>query len=271
MKNICYIHVCNINLGLQILKSMIDYIKNSNLYNLLESINICLVGNTSIFIIENLKKYDKKINFCFYNPNPKLYEYPCLNCLWELSKDTNCNILYMHTKGANSLNDDHENEWRKYLLYFMVDKFQDCLKKINYFGYDTVGCDMIKNVHYAGNFWWAKSSYIKTLNCPLKYLNNLEFYNKISNNIYKVNRYYAENWLLSNKEVKSYNLISLNLNNLNFKQKKINLSDYRDGNNPQILYLNNLRKLNLISKKQYSDLVNKINKCNSNDTINLTT
>lgn len=258
MKNVCYLHACNINFGLDILKSMIDHLKKSNLYDILESINICLVGYTLPSIIENLKNYDTKISLCFYNPNPKLYEYPCLNKLWEKSKEEDCNILYMHTKGANSINDEKENEWRKYLLYFMVDKFEDCLTRINNYNFDTVGCDMIKNVHYAGNFWWSKSSYIRKLDSPMKYLNNIEFYNKISENNYSINRFHAENWLLSNKNVKSSNLISLNLNNLSFKKKKINFSDYKDGNSPEILYLNNLRKLNIIGEKKYLDLVNEI-------------
>jgi hypothetical protein len=51
------------------------------------------------------------------------------------------------------------------MLYFLVDKYKDCINKMDE-TYDTVGCNYKENPyhHYSGNFWWANSNYIKTLN-----------------------------------------------------------------------------------------------------------
>ena len=51
------------------------------------------------------------------------------------------------------------------MLYFLVEKYDQCTNKMDT-GVDTVGCNYSENPckHYPGNFWWAKSSYIRTLN-----------------------------------------------------------------------------------------------------------
>ena len=51
------------------------------------------------------------------------------------------------------------------MLYFLVENYKTCINKM-YEQYDTVGCNYseLPYRHYPGNFWWTKSSYIKTLN-----------------------------------------------------------------------------------------------------------
>lgn len=255
MKNHCYIHACNKTIGLQILKEMIDYLKVSELYSQLNTINICLVGHTHQTIIENLKNYDCKINLCFYNPNPKLFEYPCLNCLWKRCQtEPDCNILYMHTKGANTPYFEAEHEWRKYMQYYLVNNYKICLSKLN--SYDNVGCELSNNGHYSGNFWWSTGRYINQLKDPFIYLNETKYYIKESQNVSIPNRFYAELWLLKDylsTKPKSYNLFRTGAS----KVKKISKSDYIDSENPRLFYYNQLRKLNIITKKEYCEYVNK--------------
>jgi hypothetical protein len=75
-------------------------------------------------------------------------------------------ILYLHTKG-NSYDSERQsiNDWTDMMLYFLVENHKTCINKM-YEQYDTVGCNYseVHHNHYSGNFWWAKSSYIKTLN-----------------------------------------------------------------------------------------------------------
>jgi hypothetical protein len=51
------------------------------------------------------------------------------------------------------------------MMYFNVTRWQDCVEKL-YQGYDTAGVLWRGDYHYphySGNFWWAKSSYIRRL------------------------------------------------------------------------------------------------------------
>ena len=85
--------------------------------------------------------------------------------------------------------------------YFVIGCYLECIKNLNI--YDTIGCNIVNmfcydkdkvavnkehTVHYSGNFWWSKKSYINTL----PYLD-------IDLSTESVNtRYRAENWILSN-------------------------------------------------------------------------
>ena len=113
----------------------------------------------------------------------------------------------MHTKGANTPNYESEHEWRKYMQYYLVNNFRICLNKLS--KYDTVGCELSKNGHYSGNFWWATGNYIKQLKDPFIYLNDTKYYIQEFQNTNIPNRFYAELWLLKDyllQEPKSYNL-----------------------------------------------------------------
>lgn len=255
MKNHCYLHSCNKNIQLQILKEMIDNLKIADLYSHLDSINICLVGLTNQSIINNLKNYDQKINICFYNPNPLLYQYPCLHSLWErCQNETNCNILYMHTNGENSLNYNVQHEWRNYMQYNLVYNYKICLERL--YNYDTVGSELlITRGQYAGNFWWAKGSYIKQLKNPNIYLNDKKFYEIIGSSSLVPNKNYAELWLLKDFELhepKVFNFLHI----ADSKSNKPKSSEDKDLEDQKLLYYNQLRKQNIISKKEYCQYSN---------------
>lgn len=103
-------------------------------------------------------------------------------------------ILYIHTKGITQYNTIRETpvrEWRKMMEYFLVEKWENCVEKLND-GYDCCGInyqDHAANINnslklikiFNGNFFWSKSSYIK----------------KLDNKILFEHRYSAENWILS--------------------------------------------------------------------------
>ena len=69
-------------------------------------------------------------------------------------------ILYLHTKGASRGN-LQTSAWRLYMEYFVIDKWKECIKYLD--EYDCCGTDYYDNF-FAGNFWWANSSYINNLN-----------------------------------------------------------------------------------------------------------
>lgn len=79
-------------------------------------------------------------------------------------------VLYFHTKGLSRTGYNIEL-WRLYMEYFNIDRWRYAVSALAN-GWDTYGVNLRDDtkelfggnyLHYSGNFWWAKSSYIKTL------------------------------------------------------------------------------------------------------------
>jgi hypothetical protein len=115
-------------------------------------------------------------------------------------------ILYLHTKGASKHNNQNIVTWRHLMNYFNIEKCKDVLKLFEKTDFNTYG--VLLNKFYMGNFWWAKSSYLKTLNMS---------------EVDKNNRYHAEgNYLKSGEDWKPYSVYNIESSNpyaFNFKRE----------------------------------------------------
>ena len=76
-------------------------------------------------------------------------------------------IMYFHTKGITKKNEATE-DWRRYMEYFVIENWPDCIEKLDE-GFDCCGVLWNKFTpiglypHFSGGMWWAKASYINTL------------------------------------------------------------------------------------------------------------
>lgn len=158
MKKVIFFHIATINHYQKIVDEIINLIIDSGLINDVDKINIGIVGNGFVDLPIN-----NKINILYQDSNLELFEFKTLNLLKGFARENESyNILYIHTKGTNS-DTKPINDWRKYMLYFLVEKYNECFKILENF--DTCGVDLRKNptLHYSGNFWWANSNHIKNL------------------------------------------------------------------------------------------------------------
>ena len=121
-------------------------------------------------------------------------------------------ILYIHTKGASRQNDDtYENiiSWRHLMNYFNIEKVKNVFKLFEKTEFNTYGV-LFSNGNYCGNFWWAKSTYLKTL---------------ILEGIIPKDRFAAENgYIQSGKNWKPYSSYNFDCENnsyywINFKKE----------------------------------------------------
>lgn len=173
MNNNIFWHICGINNWKQIVRDQIATIISSKLISIIDNIYVTYLGQ-DINDIDWLKQINKKIIIQNYNKNILFYEKLCLDSLFEWSKNNSSNVLYIHAKGVSRPNNHNVWNWRKMMEYFLIDKHEICIEKLNS-GYDTVGCLLINagtnlkikdenhKYHYSGNFWWSKTDYIKTL------------------------------------------------------------------------------------------------------------
>lgn len=93
--------------------------------------------------------------------------------LYDYSLKNDGYVLYFHNKGVTNRSYieralvDEDKNWRQYMQKNCIERWEECIAKLED-GYDAVGANYYKNYYpYAGNFWWAKTEYIKTLQDPL--------------------------------------------------------------------------------------------------------
>ena len=114
-------------------------------------------------------------------------------------------FYYFHTKGITYQTPPNQKDkefkgfvdkivaWRRMMEYFPMNQWKVAVNTLEA-GYDTYGSYLFppfKNRMYAGNFWWAKASYFRTLPA-------LDEDTKLHN------RFMAEEWLLSLPRVKAF-------------------------------------------------------------------
>ena len=158
-KTIVYFHIATIGNYQEVVNEIFGSLTETNLINVADSINICIVGNGELNIPIN---WNTKTNRIFDIDIGEFYtlkqiEMYCKNTI------TNDKILYIHTKGVTSGNNECINDWRKYMLYFNVVQHEQASKELD--NYDTYGVDLVTEPtkHYSGNFWWSNSNHIKKL------------------------------------------------------------------------------------------------------------
>jgi hypothetical protein len=78
-------------------------------------------------------------------------------------------ILYLHTKGASKQNNAGYNSiisWRHLMNYYNIELNKKIFNIFEKTSYNTYGVLLGKAGNwkiYSGNFWWAKASYLKTI------------------------------------------------------------------------------------------------------------
>ena len=156
--NVVFLHVAKINNYQEILDEILSCLMK--IIDKIDKIYLAVLGIGDLTLPEN-----SKIEVVYSLDNIEEGEMATLDNIREYAiNNENCNILYLHLKGVtdNSLN-KCLSDWREYMLYFCVEKIDACLELLK--NNDTCGVDLrdIPTKHYSGNFWWAKSDYIKTL------------------------------------------------------------------------------------------------------------
>lgn len=89
---------------------------------------------------------------------------------WCDSSKDDTPVLYFHTKGLTR-SGYNTSLWRLYMEYYNIDRWRHAVSALNN-GWDTYGVNLkddtenlfgARYLHYSGNFWWARSFYVKTL------------------------------------------------------------------------------------------------------------
>lgn len=151
-----------------LLYEQLDCIEGSLLYKNCE-IEICVSSNEKNYkdLLEIIESYSFVKSTWFdttIQENKNLYEGTTLSKLYDECYQYDF-IGYIHGKGITNLT-KYTNKWRKVLEYAVIERWEDNINALEN-EYDVSGIFWLDyNLHFSGNFWWAKSSYIKTLPRP---------------------------------------------------------------------------------------------------------
>jgi hypothetical protein len=187
-----FIHTANVDGALQRLLQFASLLEKTHLLHIANKIFISYVGaETSVF-----HTIHPSFTIVHASRHLEAYELPTQNLIWNYAKDhSNSQILYLHTKGVGKEKNECIEDWINYMLYFCVERWEEATHMLK--DHDTTGVDLLQEptMHYSGNFWWAKASYIQSLPQPYEFA-NLEKYPNPLNSL----RHNQEFWICYSKK-----------------------------------------------------------------------
>lgn len=154
-------------------------LERSLLIDNLEKIFVNVVGtSTRLTHLENwlstfMDKYPNKIIVTHWGEGHEQLTINKIIDFLNKNRSEEFYILYAHTKGASKVLDGYAQyaiSWRREMTFHNIIKWQVPVWHLDN-GCDTVGafgCYGFRgmNVFWAGNFWWAKSEYLRQLPEP---------------------------------------------------------------------------------------------------------
>jgi len=171
MKIKVFYHVLMIKEWEKIVREQLATLVKSGLYDECESVLIGALG-ASIDKLEEIIEPYEKIDIVRFSYQENKFEFFTLQIAWYLAQRENFYAVYIHTKGVSFPKHEGGKYWRDYMMHYNVLKWKECRKQLQK-GYETCGVKLLDGntrpaykVHYSGNFWWAKSSYLKRLPDP---------------------------------------------------------------------------------------------------------
>lgn len=209
MTSSIFIHAAIIGRYKERLYQYLALINKSKLYNAVENIFICYVGNETLTF--DFKDYDTSNKIKFIQVSSKLddFELPTQQYIYNYCKThSNYNILYLHTKGIHGEINNCIEDWVHYMAHFCINNWEDSFERLK--NYLTVGVDLrdYPTLHYSGNFWWSTAKHILSLPEP----NDFADLNKYPNPLNSP-RHNQEFWICYDKENnKHYSAWESNIN-----------------------------------------------------------
>jgi hypothetical protein len=106
----------------------------------------------------------RPFNLVFHSPELTHFETPSLLAIEAYARENDGYVLYLHSKGVSSPDDELKARWRELMMRELVENWERCMLELPH--YDAIGVnwrDMPPVSHFSGNFWYAATRYLRTL------------------------------------------------------------------------------------------------------------
>lgn len=157
-----FYHVACLGNWIEVVKEQLIHFK----LNKFQQINITILGSfddvNTVKLISD--EQNVHLNIIYQSPELTHFERPTLLAIENYAKDNEGFVLYLHTKGVSSPDDETKKKWRRLMMKELVDNWEYCLNQLRF--YDIIGVnwrDMPPISHFCGNFWYATTQYLRTL------------------------------------------------------------------------------------------------------------
>jgi hypothetical protein len=166
MKIKIYSHAMDFGHGKDITLEQAQILENTGLLDAAEEVNMMLHFDEENFEwLEKRWAFKKNVAYHLFDEGYK--EWFEATTMQKIQEDAHATdeeyyVLNITHKGVSHGQGGHQN-WRRYMQYWTMEKWIDCVKKLDE-GYDTVGAAYLSEPPYAfypGTFWWAKASYLR--------------------------------------------------------------------------------------------------------------
>jgi len=191
MKTKVYIHVAVMNNWEAILSEILEDLRISKLDKEAEVTLVAVGGTIGSYGGCRVINTGKPIN---------TYEIPTLQLIYDELEESR--IMYCHLKGVSRPFCLYRRDWRREMCNFCIIDWETRLLhlKVRYTSGPRItnsgagdGSDYVPAYkHYSGNFWWARSDYLKKLPPPEQFFE-----------VYK-NRFTAETWVGQSSKINEY-------------------------------------------------------------------
>ena len=178
MKKIAVFYHCYlVNNWEYIVDSQISKLINSGLYDDTDIIHCKVISNEQSYS-KFLSKIQNHNKFISERIPTNVHEYHSVTCLYNFCKENPEHyVLYFNTKGVTRPNNEPDTDWRNMADYIHIERYKRCVDLLNYSDYNVCGAELGYTItnkgndwiwdSYIGNYWWAKATYINTLQPPI--------------------------------------------------------------------------------------------------------
>ena len=179
-----YIHTPDLPGWQSLIVEFLEKIEASGLADAADKIVLCLNGNETAMreFLSPLLNNSDVFTAVHVNNDTWRCEWPTLDYLKKEcdSTDEKNMVGYIHLKGLTKPNSKPVQDWKDYLVYWIVERWETSISQLNA-GYDTSSVNWSEDPwpHYSGNFWWATSDYIRRLE-PLQDPATIDFGRAVS-------------------------------------------------------------------------------------------
>jgi hypothetical protein len=161
-------HIYAVNNFEEIVESQIEKMEKSGLYKAADKIYYGVVLNREYYI------NDEKFSKLYCSLDKEESEVATINCINKCFGEEvdNRRVFYVHTKGVTKPYWGPHNDWRTYMEYFILERYETCVAELEradvvgvnwHFGQGWRGARPPAAPHFNGNFWWANLKYLQKL------------------------------------------------------------------------------------------------------------
>jgi len=175
VKATAFFHIATIGAYQAVVDELMDCVMGSRLIDRLDGLYCGVCGPHDVRLPTHPKIKAERLR----NDADK-FEFPTMQVMHAHAKaNPGEAVLYFHTKGVTHMDCPPIQDWRRYMAYFNIELWQEPIARLEMA--DTAGVDFVvfhidttrctsnsityygRDLHYSGNFWWAKTDYLNTL------------------------------------------------------------------------------------------------------------